>query len=131
MGIFCMCIGFGALLFSQPDPPPAAHSMRGNVSQYAAGIMEVVVSNRLAWGHIDRVYGEPIAVQDCRLLGKRGAMQVDDIGAFEVTVVDCLAAHHSSDLFDRGVILEVGYTFAAEHGFVNRGGIWASLELER
>ena len=137
MGVMCACIGlwFG-LVSADPAPTlpqvePIAYSMRGNVSQYAPGLMSTVVANRLHWQHVDVVHGLPIAVQDCRLLGKRGVATFDDFGRFPVTVVDCLAPHHSSELFDAGVIFEVGHPFAKAHGFVGRGGIWASLEIDQ
>ena len=142
MGVMCACIGlwFGFVSVDYPPAPIVApinisvnpdYSMRGNVSQYAPNIMEEVVQNRLAWGHIDKLHGLPIAVEDCRLIGKRGVASFDDIGSYAVTVVDCLASHHDDSLFRKGVIFEVGYPTAARFGFAGRGGIWASLEIDQ
>lgn len=136
----CACIGLWFGLVSAetaptpaPVPEPIVLSLRGNVSQYASGVMSTVVSNRLAWQHIAAVDGLPIAVQDCRLLGRRGVAVFDDIGAFPVTVVDCQRSEDATDsknIFNNGVIFEVGYRDAEWLGFAGRGGVWASLEIE-
>ena len=131
----CACVALMATLFSAeiaPIPPPAppALTLRGNVSQYAPGLMSVVVSNRLAWGHVDALRGLPIAVEDCRLLGRGGVATFDDFGAHRVTVVDCLASHHDDQLFRDGVIFEVGHAAAARFDFVGRGGVWADLVID-
>ena len=101
----------------------------GWVSQYAPGLMDRVVEQRMEWGQMPTDvwdYDIRTAVLDCAYIGYVGSVLWHDTHTTEsVIVTDCACRCHPTTInwFTRDdIIIEVDYETAERHDFVGRGG---------
>ena len=134
--MFCMCIGLWFGLISaevKPTPPPAPQPiMAGWVSQYADGVMEAVVENRVAWGHLSLAAYDhtAIAVLECDRLGEVGTIIWTNGETESYIVTDCANPAHDGTLSwmeENRIVMEVSAETARRRGFEGAGGVWARL----
>ena len=140
--VFCFirCLEIGGYIIDFPRPTVERDTdalvQTGYVSQFAPGVMQEVVGNRISFGQITQSqldqYGmNTVAVYSCSWVGST-VLLVWSNGDREVHLVaDCVNPIHWHDVnaidFWEQVVVEVSAETAERRGFRNRGGVLVTM----
>lgn len=114
--------------------PSLAEPVTGFLSQYDQGPTDGTLYYRIHESKevMDYDYDGYLAVADCSRIGDEAILEIEyddyDSGPLWIAILDCAGHKSTTDWFNEaGIIGEVDYYTALEHGFLDRGNVTGTL----